>query len=149
MLVASVVLAFLASGSRAAPSGDRPLALRSPFSLWSALKFGGSFSECRLPVRLPRVFGRPGFYAVSLLAGLVSSASAVASAAQLAAAGRVTVPAGAVTSVLASLASAGVNFRVGLASGEVAHADPRGGVSTAFVLLVGIAGALVTVRITG
>jgi uncharacterized membrane protein (DUF4010 family) len=95
------------------------------------------------------VFGRPGFYAVSLLAGLVSSASAAASAAQLAAAGRVTVPAGAVTSVLASLASAGVNFRVGLASGEVAHADPRGGVSTAFVLLVGIAGALVTVRITG
>ena len=54
MLVASVALAFLASGSRAAPSGDRPLALRSPFSLWSALKFGRSFSECRLPVRLPR-----------------------------------------------------------------------------------------------
>jgi uncharacterized membrane protein (DUF4010 family) len=56
------------------------------------------------------VFGRLGSYAVSLLAGLVSSASAVASAAQLAAAGRITVPAAAVASVLASLASAGVNF---------------------------------------
>jgi uncharacterized membrane protein (DUF4010 family) len=150
MFVASVALAFLASRSRAVPSGDRPLALRSPFSLWSALKFGGIFLAMQIAGAIAQaVFGRLGFYAVSLLAGLVSSASAVASAAQLAAAGRVAVPAAAVASVLASLASAGVNFVLVSRLAKSPALIRKVGISTALVLLVGIAGALVTLRMTG
>jgi uncharacterized membrane protein (DUF4010 family) len=59
-----------------------------------------------------KLAGQAGFYVVSVLGGFVSSASAVASGATLAAHGQVTPSLAAVGAVLASLASAAVNVVV-------------------------------------
>ena len=62
--------------------------LESPFSLTAALKFGVIFLALRIAGTLAqRAIGEAGFYAVSAVGGVISSASAVASAANLAAAG--------------------------------------------------------------
>ncbi len=59
-------------------------ALESPFSLTSALKFGVIFLCLRVSGTLAEhALGDTGFYVVSLIGGVVSSASAVASAANL------------------------------------------------------------------
>jgi uncharacterized membrane protein (DUF4010 family) len=85
--------------------------LESPFSLSAALKFGiiflvlqvaGTFAQQRL--------GHWGFYAVSIAGGVVSSASAVASAANLAAAGTLPAEVAGVGAICASAASAIVNL---------------------------------------
>ena len=64
--------------------------LASPFSLSSALEFGAIFLVLQVAeVLAQRTLGHAGFYAVSLIGGVVSSASAVASAATLSAAGTI------------------------------------------------------------
>ena len=56
--------------------------LQSPFSPTAALKFGALFLALQVAGTLAqRTLGALGFYAVSLAGGVVSSASAVASAA--------------------------------------------------------------------
>src|SRR5262249_50721398 len=78
VLVGSVALALLGPRFGTAGSSDVPLAIRSPFSLRSALKFGLIFLGLQLLGGFAqRWFGHLGFYIVSLLGGLVSSASAV------------------------------------------------------------------------
>lgn len=75
------------------PSGESrgaPLlpTLESPFSLTAAFKFGVIFLALRIAGTLAqRALGEAGFYAVSAVGGVISSASAVASAANLGAAG--------------------------------------------------------------
>ena len=87
------------------------LQLASPFSIRSALKFGVLFLGLQIAdVIAQRVLGQPGFYAVSLLGGLISSASAVASAATLALHGTITPQEAGIGAVLASLVSALVNL---------------------------------------
>jgi len=86
------------------------LPLQSPFSLTSALKFGFIFLVMQMAGLIAKnTLGHIGFYGVSILGGLVSSASAVASAATLTSHGDVSASVGAMGAVLASLASAGVN----------------------------------------
>ena len=87
-----------------------PLPLDSPFSLFSALKFGMIFFVLQIIANLAQgVLGQAGFYAISIVGGLVSSASAVASAAALMSAGKISPATGAIGAILASLASALIN----------------------------------------
>jgi uncharacterized membrane protein (DUF4010 family) len=95
-----------------ASSGGEPLpAMESPFALTSVLKFGVVFLVLQVVSTLAhRYLGRLGFYGVSALGGLVSSASAVASAANLAASGTVPPRVAAIGTILASLTSALINL---------------------------------------
>jgi uncharacterized membrane protein (DUF4010 family) len=86
-------------------------ALESPFSLTAAFKFGIIFLALDIAGTLAqRASGETGFYVVSALGGLVSSASAVASAANLSAAGTLSPYVAGNGAVLASAMSAIVNL---------------------------------------
>jgi len=87
--------------------------LRSPFSLEAALLFGLIFLALQVIGTLAhRVLGQAGFYAVSVIGGTVSSASAVASAGTLSARETVEPSVAGAGAVLASLASAVVHVPV-------------------------------------
>jgi uncharacterized membrane protein (DUF4010 family) len=107
---------------RGAPVEVPAMQLRSPFSLLSALKFGLLFLAISVIGTLAqRALGQAGFYAVSLVGGTISSASAVASAALLAVHGSMPAAVAGTGAALASVTSAAMNF--GLAakiSGEPA-----------------------------
>jgi uncharacterized membrane protein (DUF4010 family) len=110
MLTASLALAW--RPGRAAPRGDVPeVRLTSPFSLQAALRFGLVFLVLQVAGTIAqRSFGDMGFYGVSILAGLVSSASGVAAAAVLAAHGAIPGEAAGVGVVLNSLASTAIKL---------------------------------------
>ena len=112
MLLASLAASRLRLPVPAAGEGElAPLELEAPFSLRSALKFGLLFLVLHVAGVLGQQYlGVLGFYVVSLAGGLLSSASAVASAATLAAHGRLPVAEAANGAVLASLTSALVNL---------------------------------------
>ncbi|HEX9263084.1 MAG TPA: DUF4010 domain-containing protein [Candidatus Binatia bacterium] len=85
--------------------------LQSPFSLSAAFKFGLIFLALEIAgIFGQRSLGQFGFYAVSLIGGAVSSASAVASAANLASAGTLPVKVAGIGAVLASAMSALINL---------------------------------------
>ncbi len=96
----------------AEPVADGPrLQLQSPFSLPAAFKFGLIFLVLQITGGLAeRSLGQVGFYAVSIAGGLVSSASAVASAATLGAAGTLSAVVAGTGAALASVASIVVNL---------------------------------------
>ncbi|MDQ2890508.1 MAG: DUF4010 domain-containing protein [Gemmatimonadota bacterium] len=98
---------YMGAQPRPAEPSDKPLLkLSSPFSITSALKYGVLFLCIQIAGELAqRVTGRAGFYVVSMLGGFVSSASAVASAALLAAHGTITPQVAAVGAVLATVVS--------------------------------------------
>jgi uncharacterized membrane protein (DUF4010 family) len=149
MLASSAGMALLARRPPESPEGTgRPFALNSPFSLRAALKFGVIFLALQSVGTIAQaLFGRFGFYVVSFLGGLVSSASACAAAATLGEQGKISPAIAGIGVVLASLASAAVN--VGLVarfSGSRALTR-RVTLATAIVLVVGLAGAIVTERL--
>jgi uncharacterized membrane protein (DUF4010 family) len=119
-LVLMTVAAFLAAllrrgrGTAAKDAGDGVAAgLRSPFSLQAALLFGLIFLALQVVGTLAnRALGQAGFYAVSIIGGAVSSASAVASAGTLAARGTLDPMVAGAGAVLASVASAVVHLPV-------------------------------------
>jgi uncharacterized membrane protein (DUF4010 family) len=123
MLLTSAGLALL---TRDSPTAEASPALRlaSPFSLTAALKFGLLFLILQEGGGLAQAaVGNAGFYAVSVVGGLVSSGSAVASAGSLAAHGAVSAQIAGTGAVLASLASAAVNLPlVARLSGDTALA---------------------------
>jgi uncharacterized membrane protein (DUF4010 family) len=85
--------------------------LESPFSLTAAFKFGVIFLALQIAGTLAqRALGQFGFYAVSAVGGIVSSASAVASAANLAAAGTLSPQIAGIGAIVASAMSAVVNL---------------------------------------
>ena len=108
MLAASVVLVALRrQPANPYPPSAKGLPLQSPFSLGGVLKFGVLFLALQVAGTLAQGWlGRFGFYAVSLAGGLVSSASAVASAGLLAAHGLIPAAVAGTGAVLASLTSA-------------------------------------------
>jgi len=82
------------------------LKISSPFSLWGALKFGLLFVIIEVAgVLSQRYLGSFGFYAISFVGGIVSSTSAVASAAVLATGGGIPHVVAANGAILASIAS--------------------------------------------
>jgi uncharacterized membrane protein (DUF4010 family) len=150
MLVASGVLEFLARAPSDARAGveERPLELTSPFSLRSALKFGVIFLALQVLGSIAQtLFGKLGFYFVSLVGGFVSSASAVAAAAMLAAHGKISASDAGIGSVLASLASAAVNIVLVARFSESRPLTRRLGIATLIVVGVGLAGAVATARL--
>jgi uncharacterized membrane protein (DUF4010 family) len=108
MLLASTVLVLLSyrrrdSGAAAAPADIK---LDLPFSLPLALKYGVVFLVLHIVGGLTqRQFGDAGFYFVSIVGGLMSSASAVAAAATLASQGSLSPTVAGTGAVLASLTS--------------------------------------------
>ena len=89
----------------------RTVGLESPFSLSAALKYGAIFLVLQVAGTLAeRGAGELGFYVVSALGGLVSSASAVAAAANLARAGTTSTGVAATGAVIASVTSVLVNW---------------------------------------
>jgi uncharacterized membrane protein (DUF4010 family) len=95
-------------------SDEAPIAsMQSPFSLTAALKFGMIFLALEIAGTLAQHgLGQVGFYAVSAIGGVVSSASAVASAANLSASGRLSAHVAGIGAILASLTSALVNLPI-------------------------------------
>jgi uncharacterized membrane protein (DUF4010 family) len=112
MLLGSVALALVSRMRTGADDPHAPpLKLRSPFSLGSALRFGAIFLIMEVAGTVAQhLLGEVGFYAVSLVGGLVSSASAVASAASLVTHGVASPAVAGTGAVLASVASAAVNL---------------------------------------
>ncbi|MBW4590366.1 DUF4010 domain-containing protein [Aetokthonos hydrillicola Thurmond2011] len=99
------------SSSRHSEETPTGLNFESPFSLQSALKFGLIFLALQIAAVLAqKALGQFGFYAISLLGGLISSASAVASAATLADHGTLSAKVAGTGAVLASVTSALVNL---------------------------------------
>jgi len=98
---------------RVAPNRQLLPTLESPFSLTAALKFGAAFLALQIAGTLAeRSLGSAGFYFVCLAGGTVSSASAVASAAGLAATGAISPDVSAMGAVIASGASALVSLPI-------------------------------------
>lgn len=92
-------------------NADQGSSLALPFSLWAALKFGFIFLVQHIAgVVTQRFLGDVGFYFVSLIGGGVSSASAVAAAASLAANGSIPHDVAATGAVIASIASVAINL---------------------------------------
>src|SRR5580692_10040028 len=106
MLLTGGVLVAFSRQKAGAVTAQSKLPLESPFSLVAALKFGLLFLGLNVAGTIAqRVFGQYGFYAVSLVGGLVSSASSVASAGALAHAGTLSASVAGTGGVIASLAS--------------------------------------------
>jgi uncharacterized membrane protein (DUF4010 family) len=144
MLLASLVLAFVrskdANGEQIEVSS---LPLRSPFSLRSALKFGLIFLALQVAGTLAqRALGEYGFYAVSLVGGFISSASAVASAGTLAEAGTIADDVAGIGAVIASLTSTLVNLPLVARIAKERPLTWRIAWSLGIVLLVGLIGAI-------
>lgn len=104
----------LQNGSTDDPSGqvaESIVTLQSPFSLKAALKFGAillTLHVCAMAAE--RTLGNAGVYVVSAIGGLISSASATASAAALFISGGLSAGPAATAAILASLTSAFVNL---------------------------------------
>jgi uncharacterized membrane protein (DUF4010 family) len=117
------------------------LQIESPFSLSSAIKFGLIFLALQIVSTIAQDWlGPVGFYAVSIVGGVVSSASAVAAAATLAEHGRLTPLVAGTGAVLASLASAVINLPLVARVAGDATLTRRLSLSLALVVLAGITG---------
>jgi uncharacterized membrane protein (DUF4010 family) len=134
--------------SRELPSLPPQIPVRSPFSLQSALKFGLIFLALQIVGTLAQdALGQAGFYAVSIAGGFVSSASAVASAAMLAAQGTTTPQVAGAASVLASLASAAMNVVLVARIARDRVLDGRLRRALGIVVACGIAGAFLQAHV--
>jgi uncharacterized membrane protein (DUF4010 family) len=115
MLIASAGWALFGRRRRKTDAPEenavRDTSLTLPFSLWAALKFGFIFLVLHVVgVLTQRFFGDVGFYVVSVIGGVVSSASAVAAAASLATSGTISFSVAATGAVIASIASVVINL---------------------------------------
>jgi len=107
MLLACMGSVFVRFGPDCCADANIPtLQINSPFSLSAASKFGPLFVTLDVAGTVgQRSLGAVGFYAVSFVGGLISSASSVASAGTLAVHGHFTPQAVGHGTVLAALAS--------------------------------------------
>jgi uncharacterized membrane protein (DUF4010 family) len=130
-----------------AVKGQVQVNLELPFSLPIALKYGFLFLLLNIAGNLTqRELGEVGFYLVSFLGGLMSSASAVAAAGTLAAKGAISPEVAGAGAVIASLTSALVNLPFVLKS---VHARFRRHLAVAMisVALLGLTGAFAWSRL--
>lgn len=124
-----------------------PVDLPLPFSLTAALKYGLLFLVLHVAgVVTQQSLGEMGFYAVSLIGGVVSSASAVAAAASLLTNESVSVYVASTGAVIASLASVLINLPL------VLRARDRGltwrlTLAMLTISLAGIAGTVAATRV--
>jgi len=119
-------------------------ALESPFALTAALKFGALFLALQVAGNLAeRSLGAAGFYAVSLAGGTVSSASAVAAAANLAASGALPPHVAGAGAIIACLVSAAINLPVVARLGRNPALTRRVAWALGGIVVLGLAGAAV------
>lgn len=151
ILISSVGLALRRIQSVAPGEGEAPvLPLKSPFSLLAALKFGLLFLVFQVVGTVgQQLLGQFGFYAVSAVGGLVSSASAVASAATLCANGKLSPAVAGTGAIIATLTSAGVNVVLVERLSSNRPLTLRLGRALGLVLGLGLVGALVQTRLLG
>ncbi|PTL78997.1 MgtC/SapB family protein [Vitiosangium sp. GDMCC 1.1324] len=145
ILLSSTGLALVRFKVDAPAEGEAPaLPLKSPFSLPSALKFGFIFLVLQVVGTVGQnLLGRMGFYAVSAVGGLVSSASAVASAASLCAHGKISPAVAGTGAIIATLASAVVNIVLVARVSEQRSLSLRLGRALGLVVVLGLVGAFV------
>ncbi len=106
LAAAGFVLLSLLSRRNGATEDVADIKLELPFSLPVALRYGVLFLLLHVVGRvMQREFGEGGFYLVTVIGGLLSSASAVAAAASMAAQGAIGFDVAANGAVLASLTS--------------------------------------------
>jgi uncharacterized membrane protein (DUF4010 family) len=109
--MALVSVAFSLRGHQSNGEPAEPMRLSSPVSLPRVLKFAVIFLVISaLGTIAQRYLGNPGFLLISVIGGLVSSASTTASAAALAASGRMSPITAGFATVLTSISSAAVNL---------------------------------------
>jgi len=143
MLVAALAFMLASLGAaREKPLQMPVLQLRSPFSLLSALKFGMLFLAISVAGTLAqRTLGQVGFYAVSLVGGAVSSASAVASAALHAVHSSMPLGVAGTGAALASVTSAAINFVLAGRIAQDRSLARRMAWPSAALVVLGLAGA--------
>jgi uncharacterized membrane protein (DUF4010 family) len=145
LITAGALTAFGRRGSSQDSSLAALLPLQSPFSLISALKFGLLFLALNVVGTVAeRLFGHFGFLGVSLAGGLISSASSVASAGELARTAILPASVAGTGAVIASLASALVDLPV---VARVARERPltrRTAVALGLIVAVGMIAAIAT-----
>jgi uncharacterized membrane protein (DUF4010 family) len=136
--------AVVASVTSETPSkrvtGSVPV-VSSPFSLASALKFGAIFLALQIAATLAeRFLGESGLYVFSAAGGIVSSASTVASAANLATAGSLTARVAGHSAIIATIASALVDLPLIARFGRDARLTRRVAVLIASLVALGAIG---------
>jgi uncharacterized membrane protein (DUF4010 family) len=110
--MAAAALACILQQRKQSPGQIGELRLSSPLSLPKVLKFGLIFLAIDVVGTLgPRYLGHFGFLLVSVLGGLVSSASTAGAAATLAMHGKITPQTAGIATVLTSMASALPTYR--------------------------------------
>jgi uncharacterized membrane protein (DUF4010 family) len=149
MLAASLVygrVRMIRAREAADPAAPGENALVMPFSLWSAIKFGVIFLALHVfGAVTQRYFGDFGFYAVSIVGGMVSSASSVAAAGSLFASNELSAATAATGAVLASIASVCINLPFVLRARQQTL-TARVAVASGVIALLGLAGILVENR---
>ena len=111
-------------------------------ALLAALRYGALFVVLEISSEAAQRFlGQAGFYTVTALGGLVSSASAVASAATLAAQGRIPVAVAAIGAVIASLASAAINIVIVARVSRQRGLSLRLAAAMVFIVALGVLGS--------
>jgi uncharacterized membrane protein (DUF4010 family) len=119
-------------------------ALESPFSLTAAFKFGVIFLALDVAGTLAqRSLGETGFYVVSAVGGLVSSASAVASAANLSAAGTLLPSVAGNGAIIASAMSAIVNLPLVARLGKDRRLTLKTAGALGTIFLLGVLGCII------
>jgi uncharacterized membrane protein (DUF4010 family) len=122
--------------------GSAAIRLELPFSLPLALRYGLLFLLLHVAGRLMQHwFGEAGFYVVTLVGGLLSSASAVAAAANLAAQGSIGAAVAAKGAFVASLTSLAFSFSFLPRAGQRPLVS-RVAVAMAVVAIAGLLGML-------
>ncbi|HEV2280905.1 MAG TPA: MgtC/SapB family protein [bacterium] len=138
MLAASAVLAARVN---VADTETAPLQMQSPISLRHALTFGVVFVAITIAGQLAyRSLGQPGFLLVSILGGLVSSASTSAAAGILAAQGSLAPKVAGYGVVLASMSSLVFHVPTARMAGLDRKDARQLAVLSAIILAVGLAG---------
>jgi uncharacterized membrane protein (DUF4010 family) len=121
--------------------------LALPFSLWATLKYGTIFLILHVGgILMQKAFGDAGFYAVCVVGGMVSSASAVAAAASLFASGSISSELASAGAVAASITSVLINLPFVLRARHRAL-TARLGMAMAAISLLGVLGLLLGGRL--
>jgi uncharacterized membrane protein (DUF4010 family) len=139
LTMTAVVLVFVRRSKERASDAPAQLQLESPVSIKRVLTFAGLFLAIQIISTLgERYFGKFGFLAVSVLGGLVSSASTSAAAATLAGHGEMRAQLAGTGVVLASVASALINLPLIGRSAKNPELSRRLALVTVTVAVIGI-----------
>jgi uncharacterized membrane protein (DUF4010 family) len=146
LTVMSGVSVLVAWNDRDIASGSTPkLELSSPVSVRRIAKFGSLFLLLACVGTLAqRYFGNRGFLVVSVLGGLISSASTTATAAQLAMVGQISSETAGISVVLTAISSALVNLPLVYQQTQNVQLTKRLALITGSICCLGLAVMLLT-----